>query len=310
MYSFSPAKHFQLPLYKGEIHPPVVFDQPGLVVLGCNIHDSMVGYIYVTPAPYFGVTDASGTLLLKQVPKGDYQIVIWSPYIADTRPLLGTRFESRATALRRSASSCGLGFAPSLSRSRAARTGIIDAPVARSGDDAGGVLATWGGRAGPIDPGWRSRCAVGTRDGRALVHERRSRHSQIRSRARRRRARTSVPRSELAHHRHRLFARRARYLRRSQSKPGRCQRALSERAAVSDGAGALPRTYRGLLHAGLARESRHRLDGRVFDHSVRREHLDRRGVPDDRCRDGGALAGSEQRLSRRLRVDRRGIWVG
>jgi len=83
VYSFSPAKHFQLPLYKGEIHPPVVFDRPGLVVLGCNIHDSMVGYIYVTPAPYFGATDASGALLLKGLPQGDYQIVIWSPYITD-----------------------------------------------------------------------------------------------------------------------------------------------------------------------------------------------------------------------------------
>jgi plastocyanin len=83
VYSFSPAKHFQLPLYKGEIHPPVVFDRPGLVVLGCNIHDSMVGYIYVTPAPYFGSTDAHGALLLKDLPKGDYQIAIWSPYIAD-----------------------------------------------------------------------------------------------------------------------------------------------------------------------------------------------------------------------------------
>jgi plastocyanin len=88
VYSFSPAKHFQLPLYKGEIHPPVVFDQPGLVVLGCNIHDSMVGYIYVTPAPYFGATDAHGALLLKDLPKGDYRILIWSPYIADAPPTL------------------------------------------------------------------------------------------------------------------------------------------------------------------------------------------------------------------------------
>jgi plastocyanin len=83
VYSFSPAKRFQLPLYKGETHPPVTFDQPGLVVLGCNIHDSMVGYIYVTPAPYFGTTDGSGTLTLKDLPKDDYQIVVWSPYIAD-----------------------------------------------------------------------------------------------------------------------------------------------------------------------------------------------------------------------------------
>jgi plastocyanin len=83
VYSFSPAKRFQLALYKGETHPPVTFDQPGLVVLGCNIHDSMVGYILVTPAPYFGTTEASGTLKLKDLPKDDYQIVVWSPYIAD-----------------------------------------------------------------------------------------------------------------------------------------------------------------------------------------------------------------------------------
>jgi plastocyanin len=83
VYSFSPAKRFQLALYKGESHPPVTFDQAGLVVLGCNIHDSMVGYIYVTPARYFGTTDASGTLKLKDLPTDDYQIVVWSPYIAD-----------------------------------------------------------------------------------------------------------------------------------------------------------------------------------------------------------------------------------
>lgn len=83
VYSFSPAKRFQLPLYKGEVHPPITFDQSGLVVLGCNIHDSMVGYIYVTPAPYFGTTGADGSLNLESMPKGVYQIVIWSPYIAD-----------------------------------------------------------------------------------------------------------------------------------------------------------------------------------------------------------------------------------
>jgi plastocyanin len=83
VYSFSPAKRFQLPLYKGEVHPPITFDQPGLVVLGCNIHDSMVGYIYVTAAPHFGMTDPEGNLKLADLPKGDYQIVVWSPYIAD-----------------------------------------------------------------------------------------------------------------------------------------------------------------------------------------------------------------------------------
>jgi plastocyanin len=83
VYSFSPAKRFQLPLYKGETHPPVIFDRAGLVVLGCNIHDAMVGYIYVTDAAYFGTTDAGGALQLKGLPAGDYRITIWSPFITD-----------------------------------------------------------------------------------------------------------------------------------------------------------------------------------------------------------------------------------
>jgi plastocyanin len=83
VYSFSAAKRFQLPLYKGQVHPPVTFDKPGLVVLGCNIHDTMVGYIYVTAAPFFGTTDAGGTLTLKELPPGEYRITVFSPYIAD-----------------------------------------------------------------------------------------------------------------------------------------------------------------------------------------------------------------------------------
>jgi len=83
VYSFSAAKHFQLPLYKGEVHPPITFDRSGLVVLGCNIHDAMVGYIYVTDAPYFGTTGAGGNLQLKGLPAGDYRVAIWSPFIAD-----------------------------------------------------------------------------------------------------------------------------------------------------------------------------------------------------------------------------------
>ena len=83
VYSFSPAKRFQLPLYKGAPHPPVVFDRAGLVVLGCNIHDGMVGYIDVTDAPYFGQTDSAGSLRLTDVAPGSYQLAVWGPRIAD-----------------------------------------------------------------------------------------------------------------------------------------------------------------------------------------------------------------------------------
>ncbi len=45
VYSFSPTKPFELPLYKGDVYPPVTFEKAGIVVVGCNIHDSMLGYI-------------------------------------------------------------------------------------------------------------------------------------------------------------------------------------------------------------------------------------------------------------------------
>jgi len=83
IYSFSPAKRFQLPLYRGTPYPPVHFDQAGVVTLGCNIHDEMVGYLLVTDAPYFGRTDAAGAWTL-EVPRGRYRISIWHPRMRDT----------------------------------------------------------------------------------------------------------------------------------------------------------------------------------------------------------------------------------
>lgn len=83
VYSFSPPKRFQLPLYKGEAHPPVLFDRPGLVVLGCNIHDSMVGYIYVADTPWFGRTDAQGRVQFADLPAGRFRLRLWSPMVAD-----------------------------------------------------------------------------------------------------------------------------------------------------------------------------------------------------------------------------------
>lgn len=83
VYSFSPARRFQLALYKGEAHPPLTFDQPGLVVLGCNIHDEMVGYIYVTDSPWFARTGADGTALIRDLPAGSYRLEAWGPRVAD-----------------------------------------------------------------------------------------------------------------------------------------------------------------------------------------------------------------------------------
>ena len=78
VYSFSEPKSFELGLYKGNAHPPVLFDRPGLVVLGCNIHDSMLGYILVVDTPHFAVTDAQGALVLQDLSTDDYQVHVWT----------------------------------------------------------------------------------------------------------------------------------------------------------------------------------------------------------------------------------------
>lgn len=79
VYSFSTAKKFELPLNGCKDASPVVFDKPGEVVLGCNIHDWMVGYIYVSETPYFTKTDAAGTAVINDMPPGEYSVRIWHP---------------------------------------------------------------------------------------------------------------------------------------------------------------------------------------------------------------------------------------
>lgn len=76
VYSFSPAKKFELKLYSGVATNPVVFDKAGVVSLGCNIHDSMVGYIYVVDTPYFAKTDANGNAVINGV-TGNVNYQVW-----------------------------------------------------------------------------------------------------------------------------------------------------------------------------------------------------------------------------------------
>lgn len=79
VYSFSPAKTFDLPLYKGVHASPVLFDKPGVVVLGCNIHDWMLGYIDVVAAPWYAKTDTNGRASLAGIPPGKYRLTVWQP---------------------------------------------------------------------------------------------------------------------------------------------------------------------------------------------------------------------------------------
>jgi hypothetical protein len=77
VYSFSPAKVFELPLYAGTPAKPVLFEKPGVVVLGCNIHDWMLGYVYVSDSPWFAKTGADGSAQLRGLPPQRYGVRVW-----------------------------------------------------------------------------------------------------------------------------------------------------------------------------------------------------------------------------------------
>ncbi len=80
IYSLSKAKRFEKPLYAPGAHESVLFDQPGIITLGCNIHDWMIAYIVVLPTPHFAKTDATGTAKL-MAPSGRYRVEVWHPQL-------------------------------------------------------------------------------------------------------------------------------------------------------------------------------------------------------------------------------------
>lgn len=81
VYSFSPAKSFEIRLYKALDADPILFDKAGVVDIGCNIHDWMLGYIYITDSPYFAKTDAQGQAQI-QAPNTLYTLTLWHPRLA------------------------------------------------------------------------------------------------------------------------------------------------------------------------------------------------------------------------------------
>ncbi len=101
VYSFSPAKVFSLQLYRGTTAEPVLLDKPGAVVLGCNIHDFMLGYILAVDTPHFGVTGADGKVSLRNLVAGEYEVRAWHP-----------RMQEEVDSLSRRVSIAGPGAAP------------------------------------------------------------------------------------------------------------------------------------------------------------------------------------------------------
>ncbi len=79
IFSFSPAKRFDLGRYRSDERPVPVeeFDVPGLVVLRCDIHEHMRGLILVLDTPHFVITDTTGRYRLGGLPAGHYTLKVW-----------------------------------------------------------------------------------------------------------------------------------------------------------------------------------------------------------------------------------------
>ncbi len=86
VYSFSPAKKFEIKLDVGTPAAPVVFDQPGIAVLGCNIHDQMAAWVLIVDTPWHGRAGAAGRVSLPQVPAGSYKLRAWHPSLPGGDP--------------------------------------------------------------------------------------------------------------------------------------------------------------------------------------------------------------------------------
>ena len=99
VYSFSAAKKFELPLYAGVTAAPVIFDKPGIVVLGCNIHDRMLAYVYVTDSPYHGATGKEGAVDIGGLEAGEYEVQAWHPGLADPEALATQRVRLDASQI-------------------------------------------------------------------------------------------------------------------------------------------------------------------------------------------------------------------
>lgn len=109
VYSFSKAKRFELKLNERQINRIVNFEKPGIVPLGCNIHDRMIAFIDVVDTMWAAKTDAGGNVAFHGLPAADINIDVWHPYIRApgnhlTRPVTlaptGVRHEVFVVELR------------------------------------------------------------------------------------------------------------------------------------------------------------------------------------------------------------------
>jgi plastocyanin len=98
VYSFSPAKSFEIKLYTGRSPGVILFDKPGVITIGCNIHDWMIAYLLVVATPHFAKVDAAGNARLRDLRPGAYEVRAWHPQQRAAPASVNATLESAASA--------------------------------------------------------------------------------------------------------------------------------------------------------------------------------------------------------------------
>lgn len=62
---------------KASVPFDVVVDAAGVILLGCHLHSSMTGYVYVSDSPWSAKTGADGVAILDNLPAGDVKLTLW-----------------------------------------------------------------------------------------------------------------------------------------------------------------------------------------------------------------------------------------
>ena len=86
VYSFSPIKAFEFVVAPGATSPPLRLEKSGVIAVGCNIHDGMINYLYVSDAPWVARTDANGQVAFHDLPGGAFDVRVWQPRLPPRRP--------------------------------------------------------------------------------------------------------------------------------------------------------------------------------------------------------------------------------
>jgi len=86
VYSFAPARQFEFVLTSDQSSLPLRLEQVGVVAVGCNIHDRMITYLYISDAPWIARSSADGNVAINALPPGDYDVHVWHPQLRPGRP--------------------------------------------------------------------------------------------------------------------------------------------------------------------------------------------------------------------------------